>query len=53
MKNKPVPGSLFGLLGMLLGVPAASVCYTLLRQDVRARLDRRSPPPPKQEEREE
>ena len=48
-----VGGSLFGLLGMLLGVPAASVCYTLLRQDVRARLAGRSPPPPNQVEREE
>ena len=49
----PVFANFTGGLGMLLGVPAASVCYTLLRQDVRARLDRRSPPPPKQEEREE
>ena len=41
-----VGGSLFGLLGMLLGVPAASVCYTLLRGDVRERLARRAPPEP-------
>lgn len=34
-----VGGGLFGLLGMLLSVPAASVCYTLLRQDVNARLE--------------
>lgn len=33
-----VGGGLFGLLGMLLSVPAASVLYTLLRQDVNARL---------------
>ena len=33
-----VGGGLFGLLGMLISVPAASVCYTLLRQDVDARL---------------
>ncbi|MBQ3134686.1 MAG: AI-2E family transporter [Oscillospiraceae bacterium] len=33
-----VGGGLFGLLGMLLSVPAVSVCYTLLRQDVNARL---------------
>ena len=33
-----VGGGLFGLLGMLLSVPAASVLYTLLRQDVTARL---------------
>ena len=34
-------GSLFGLLGVLLSVPVASVLYTLLRQDVRRRLERR------------
>lgn len=33
-----VGGGLFGLLGMLLSVPAVSVCYNLLRQDVNARL---------------
>lgn len=33
-----IGGGLMGLLGMLLSVPAASVCYTLLRQDVNARL---------------
>lgn len=33
-----VGGGLFGLLGMLLSVPAACVCYTLLRQDVNARI---------------
>lgn len=32
-----VGGGLFGLWGMLLSVPAACVCYTLLRQDVNAR----------------
>ena len=36
-----VGGGLFGLLGMLLSVPAASVLYTLLRQDVNARLSLR------------
>ena len=34
-----VGGGLFGLVGMLLSVPAVSVCYTLLRQDVGARLE--------------
>ncbi len=34
-----VGGALFGLWGMLLSVPAASVVYTLLRQNVNARLD--------------
>lgn len=33
-----IGGGLFGLLGMLLSVPAVSVCYTLLRQDVNTRL---------------
>jgi predicted PurR-regulated permease PerM len=33
-----IGGGLFGLLGMLLSVPAASVCYTLLRQSVATRL---------------
>lgn len=31
-------GGLFGLLGVLLSVPVASVLYTLLKQDVRRRL---------------
>lgn len=35
-----VGGGLFGLLGVLLSVPVASVLYTLLRQDVARRLDR-------------
>lgn len=39
-----VGGGLFGLLGMLLSVPAASVLYTLLRQDVNARLSARKKP---------
>ncbi len=34
-----VGGGLFGLAGLLLSVPAASVAYTLLRLDVRRRLD--------------
>lgn len=33
-----VGGGLFGLWGMLLGVPVASVLYTLLRADVHRRL---------------
>lgn len=33
-----VGGGLFGFLGMLLGVPVASVLYTLLQSDVRRRL---------------
>ena len=31
-----------GLVGVLLSVPIASVLYTLLRRDVRRRLDRAS-----------
>lgn len=34
-----VGGGLFGLLGVLLSVPVASVLYTLLRQDVSRRLE--------------
>lgn len=34
-----VGGGLFGLAGMLFSVPAVSVCYNLLRQDVNARLE--------------
>ena len=36
-----VGGGLFGLLGVLLSVPTASVAYTLLKQDVHRRLHRR------------
>lgn len=35
-----VGGSLFGLVGMLLGVPATSVVYTLLKENVNERLSR-------------
>ena len=34
-----VGGSLLGLVGIVLSVPVASVLYTLLRRDVRRRLD--------------
>ena len=37
-----VGGGMFGLLGVLLSVPVASVLYTLLRQDVRRRLEQRT-----------
>ena len=33
-----VGGSLFGLVGVLVSVPIASVVYTLLRQDIHKRL---------------
>jgi len=36
-----VGGGLFGFVGMLIGVPAASVLYTLLRQDVNRRLSKK------------
>lgn len=34
-----IGGSLFGILGMLLGVPFASVIYTMLKSDVEKRLN--------------
>jgi len=37
-------GSLMGILGMLLFIPLCSVCYSLLRDDVRLRLDRKKSP---------
>lgn len=36
-----IGGGLFGFLGMLVGVPVVSVLYTLLRGDVRRRLQAR------------
>lgn len=36
-----IGGSTFGVIGMLLGVPIASVLYALLRQSVRRRLAQR------------
>lgn len=35
-----VGGSLFGIVGMLLGVPTASVIYTIIKSDVSKRLER-------------
>lgn len=40
-----VGGSLFGLLGVLLSVPVASVLYALLKQDVARRLRKQEPVP--------
>ena len=40
-----VGGGLFGLLGVLLSVPAASVLYTLLKRDVHRRLEEKMPAP--------
>ena len=40
-----VGGSLFGLLGVLLSVPVASVLYALLKQDVARRLEKQKPAP--------
>ncbi len=34
-----VGGSLFGLPGMLIGIPIFAVCYTLVRQDMYKRLE--------------
>lgn len=36
-----IGGSLFGLLGMLVSVPVGSVLYTLVKQTVNTRLERR------------
>ena len=36
-----VGGSLFGILGMLLGVPVFSVIYTILKNDTEKRLKSR------------
>ena len=38
-----VGGGLFGLLGVLLSVPVASVLYALLKQDVARRLGKQKP----------
>ena len=45
-----VGGGLFGLLGVLLSVPAASVLYTLLKRDVHRRLEEKMPAPEQAEE---
>ena len=34
-----VGGDLFGIIGMLLGLPTASVLYTLFKQNVYKKLD--------------
>ena len=41
-----VGGGLFGLLGVLLSVPVASVLYALLKQDVMRRLREKQPAEP-------
>ena len=45
-----VGGGLFGLLGVLLSVPLASVLYTLLKRDVHRRLEEKMPAPEQAEE---
>ena len=45
-----VGGGLFGLLGVLLSVPVASVLYALLKQDVVRRLREKQPAEPKSKE---
>ena len=45
-----VGGGLFGLLGVLLSVPAASVLYTLLKRNVHRRLEEKMPAPEQAEE---
>ena len=43
-------GTLSGVVGILLGVPAASVLYTLLKRDVHRRLEEKMPAPEQAEE---
>ena len=45
-----VGGGLFGLLGVLLSVPVASVLYALLKQDVMRRLREKQPAEPETKE---
>ena len=45
-----VGGGLFGLLGVLLSVPVASVLYALLKQDVVRRLQKKEPVKPESKE---
>ncbi len=45
-----VGGGLFGLLGVLLSVPVASVLYALLKQDVVRRLRKKEPAKPESKE---
>ena len=45
-----VGGGLFGLLGVLLSVPVASVLYALLKKDVVRRLREKQPAEPKSKE---
>lgn len=45
-----VGGGLFGLLGVLLSVPVASVLYALLKQDAVRRLRKKEPVKPESKE---
>jgi predicted PurR-regulated permease PerM len=38
-----VGGSLYGILGIIIGVPLTSVLYSMLRSDVRRRLKGKRP----------
>lgn len=44
-----VGGSLLGLAGMVVSVPIAAVLYTLLKNDLRARLSAQGTPPAPEE----
>ena len=44
-----VGGSLLGLAGMVVSVPIAAVAYTLLKNDLRARLSAQGTPPAPEE----
>lgn len=37
-----IGGGLFGFMGMLLGLPAFAVCYTLLREEMNRRIEKKT-----------
>ncbi|MGL5978499.1 MAG: AI-2E family transporter [Erysipelotrichaceae bacterium] len=39
-----IGGGFFGLLGIILGIPVVAVCYRLLSDEVKRRLDAKAPP---------
>ena len=37
-----VGGSIFGIVGMIIGLPIASILYALLKKDIKVRIDKRN-----------
>ena len=37
-----VGGSIFGIIGMIIGLPIASILYALLKKDIKVRIDKRN-----------